>query len=241
MSRWTALFVSALLTVIVVQWFTGSRLRSENRLLRDAQEQAQPSHSELDHAVEAATQHGAEAHSPRSEVASLRGEVHHARQTLEPATTSQRSAYIGTPASANSGPEHRARTMTGLNQALAEYLGDPVEPPVNLDARYTKEGVIGAVQLAARNAGVTIERVEVEGSEYPFLVGVFCEPQVYSKVLDEINKLDGYSHSSGVGGGGVYTVSITPTTAYPEAVGEQIEHRLMLRLQAFDKSLTTQK
>jgi hypothetical protein len=131
--------------------------------------------------------------------------------------------------------------MTGLNQALAEYIGDPVEPPVNLDARYTKDGVIGAVQLAARNAGVTVERVEVEDSEYPFLVGLFCEEQAYSKWLNEIYKLDGYTHSSGVGGRGVYTVSITPATAYPDAVAEQIQHRLMLRLQAFDKSLTLQK
>jgi len=242
MNKCLALLVSALLAVIVVQWFGVSRLRSENRLLRDAQEQAQPSRSEFDHAVEATTHSEAEAQSLRIEVARLRGEVQRARQTLEPATASQRPASTGSPASADSGPEHPAGTTTSLNQALAEYIGEPVEPPVNLDVRYTKEGVIRAVQLAAQNAGVTVQRVEVEGSEYPFLLGVFCEPQAYAKVLDEIKKLDGYEYVGGVGGSDVYhAVSITPRRAYPEAGREQIERRLMLRLQVFSKSLSAQK
>lgn len=243
MSKCTALLVSALLAVIIVQWFGVSRLRSENRLLRDAQEQAQPSRSGLDHTApaEAVTKREAEAQSLRIEVARLRGEVQRARQTLEHGTASQRPAPTGSPSSADSGPEHPAVTITGLNQALVEYIGEPVESPVNLDARYTKDGLIGAVQLAAQKAGVTVQRVEVEGSEYPFLVGVFCEPQAYAKVLDELKKLDGYTHSSGVGGSGVYTVSITPWSAYPEAGREQIEHRLMLRLAVFNESLRAQK
>jgi hypothetical protein len=238
MNKCMTLLVSALLAVIVVQWFGVSRLRSENRALRYAQEQAQPSRSELNHPVRPDTQHEAEAQSLRIEVPRLRGEVQRASQILEPAAASQRPT---TTAPQASGPEHPPETMTGLNQALAEFIGEPVEPPVNLDLRYTKKGIIGAVQLAAQNAGVTVQRVEVEGSEYPFLVGVFCEPQAYAKLSDEINKLDGYVHSSGVGGQGVYTVSITPPSAYPEVGREQIEHRLMLRLQVFYKSLRAQK
>jgi hypothetical protein len=38
MKKYTALLISALLAGIVVQWYTISRLRSENQLLRDARD-----------------------------------------------------------------------------------------------------------------------------------------------------------------------------------------------------------
>src|SRR5664279_4100042 len=70
---------------------------------------------------------------------------------------------------------------TGPNKVLYEYLGDPVAPPADMDAAYTKEGLIKAVQTAAGNAGITLKRIEIDDSEYPFLVGVICKEGDYSK------------------------------------------------------------
>ncbi|MGD0262773.1 MAG: hypothetical protein ABSD29_23650, partial [Verrucomicrobiota bacterium] len=66
-------------------------------------------------------------------------------------------------------------SLSGPNQALLEFLGDPVEPPADMNAAYSKDGLIKAVQTAAYNAGISIQRVEIDDSEFPFLVGVICK------------------------------------------------------------------
>ena len=42
----------------------------------------------------------------------------------------------------NGGSSRKPGAASGPNQILLEYLGNPVEPPANMDARYTKEGLI---------------------------------------------------------------------------------------------------
>ena len=63
-------------------------------------------------------------------------------------------------------------SFTGPNQVLFNYLGNPVAPPANLDAAYTKEGLTHAMQVAAQNAGISLVKIEIDDSEFPFLVGV---------------------------------------------------------------------
>ncbi len=141
----------------------------------------------------------------------------------------------------------RSVSLKGPNQDLLEYLGNPVATPEHLDPKYTKAGLIEAVQLAARNAGITIKRVVVDDSEYPFLVGVFCEGADAVKLKAQIKKLDGYDYSGAVGNDSnadgsdtCNTFSIVPRQAHPEDAVESIAHRLLLRQQVFYSKLIGQ-
>jgi hypothetical protein len=241
MKKYIPLLIPALLAVVVVQSVLLSRSRTENWLLHDAGQQAEQSHSELEQTLEAARQQQAEAEVLRGEVARLRADAQVDRQALERARAAQASA-LAPPASVPAGSAQSAAPLADRNRALLEYIGDPVEPPANMDVRYTKEGLISAVQLAANNAGVSLQGLEVEDSEYPFLVGVFCEPKDYAKLVDEIKKLDGYGYSGSVGGSDTYhSLNITPAGTYPGAAAEQISRRVMLRQQAFYQKLSPPK
>src|SRR6266404_5612061 len=90
-------------------------------------------------------------------------------------------------------------SAAGLNQALFEYLGNPVEPPADMDAKYTREGLINAIQLAARNAGITTKKIVIEDSEFPFLVGVTCGGSDSINLKEQLRNLDGYAYSGSIG------------------------------------------
>jgi hypothetical protein len=241
MKKYAPLLVPALLAMVVVQLVLLSRSRAENRLLHDAGQQAEQTRAELEQTLEAAKQQQAEAEVLRTEVARLRADAQVDSRALERASTAQVSA-LAPPALVSAGSAQSAAPLVERNRALLEYIGEPVEPPANMDARYTREGIISAVQVAAKNAGVSLQGLEVEDSEYPFLVGVFCGPQDYAKLVDEIKKLDGYGYSGGVGGSDSYhSLNITPAGTYPTAAREQINHRVMLRQGAFYQRLGAPK
>jgi hypothetical protein len=132
-------------------------------------------------------------------------------------------------------------SLSGPNQALLEYLGSPVEPPANMDARYTKEGLINTIQLAARNAGITLKNVAIDDSEYPFLVGVICGESDFSKLKDQIKPMDGYHYNGSVGNDTCHAFSLVPFQANPREAGQHIAHRLMLRQQVFYDKLSAQE
>ena len=132
-------------------------------------------------------------------------------------------------------------SLSGPNQLLLEYLGNPVEPSANLDARYTKEGLISAIQLAGRNAGVALKKVAIDDSEYPFLVGVVCRESDFPKLKDQIKKMDGYTYNGGTGSHTCNAFIIVPYDAYPREASQRIHHRLMLRQQVFYDKLSAQK
>src|SRR5262249_43700819 len=197
------------------------------------------SRSELEQKLEAARQQQSEAESLRTEVGGLRGEAQSARQALERSRSLQSPSSIRSSTSVAADPAQLAPPLSDRNRALLEYIGEPVDPSLNTDSRYTKDSVLSAVQLAAQNAGVSLQRLEVEDSEYPCLVGVFCSPQDYARLLDEIKKLDGYEYNGAVGGSdSFHSLNITPARASPGAAKEQIDRRVMLRQQMFYKSLS---
>lgn len=148
--------------------------------------------------------------------------------------THPRSPDHVTTASSTGGPV----SLTGANQALLEYLGDPVEPPADMSAAYSKDGLIKAVQTAARNAGITVKRVEIDDSEYPFLVGVICSEGDYPKLKDQLRKLAGYAYNGSVGGDTHNAMNIVPYQVYPPALFERITHRTGLRMQVLHHKLT---
>jgi hypothetical protein len=138
--------------------------------------------------------------------------------------------------------------VNNANQALMDYLGNPVPPPADMDAKYTKEGLINAVQLAARNAGITLKKIAIDDSEYPFLVGVICGGSDFSKLKNQFNKIDGYNFTGRVGGDSnsdgsdtCNAFSIVPYRVHPREARQQIDHRLMLRYQIFFEKLNAQK
>ena len=54
------------------------------------------------------------------------------------------------------------------------------------------------VQRAARNAGVVLNIVAIDDSEFPFLLGVKCAENDFDKVTEQIKKLDRYNYSGSV-------------------------------------------
>jgi hypothetical protein len=146
--------------------------------------------------------------------------------------THARSPDYVTTGSSTGGPV----SLSGPNQTLLEYLGDPVEPPADMNAAYSKDGLITAVQTAARNAGISIQRVEVDDSEFPFLVGVICKEGDYSKLTAQLRKLDGYEYNGSISSSTHSAMNLVPHRAFPRAVSQRIDHRTGLREQVlYDK------
>jgi hypothetical protein len=144
------------------------------------------------------------------------------------------------------GSSEKPGSVSGPNQALLAYLGNPVQPPANMDAKYTKKGLLDAIQLAARNAGITTKKVVIDDSEYPFLVGAICSGSDSAKLKDQIKKMEGYEYNGSVGNdtnsNGSDTCnafSIVPYAAHPQEVRQFIDHRLLLRQQVFFNKLIT--
>jgi hypothetical protein len=141
--------------------------------------------------------------------------------------THARSPDYVTTGSSTGGPV----SLTGPNQALLEYLGDPVAPPADMNAAYTKDGLIKAIQTAARKAGISVKRVEIDDSEFPFLVGVICKEGDYSKLTDQLRKMAAYEYNGGISSHTCAAFNLVPYRAFPSAVGERISHRTGVREQ----------
>jgi hypothetical protein len=123
-----------------------------------------------------------------------------------------------------------SKHASGPNQALYDYLGNPVAPPASIDAAYTKEGLTSAVQDASQAATVSLTQVEIDDSEFPFLIGVVCANKGdIGKLGAQLRKEAGYNYSGGISGDGASVMDITPYSAYPTSARQQIHHRLMLR------------
>jgi hypothetical protein len=128
------------------------------------------------------------------------------------------------------GCSSKVQTATGPNKALFDYLGDPVPPPANLDAAYTKQGLSHGVQSAAQAAGISLVKLEVDDSEFPFLVGLVCaSAEDRQKLEDQISKVPGYNYTGGWGGNAMRVMNLVPLTACPAEARQRIVHRMALR------------
>lgn len=129
-------------------------------------------------------------------------------------------------------------SLEGPNRVLFEYLGAPVEPPTEMDAAYSKAGLIKAIQTAAREAGISVKNVEVDDSEFPFLVGVICQEGDYPKLTEQIKKMNEYEYCGSVGSHTCYAMNIVPYRAFPSAASQRISHRTTLRMQVFHDKIS---
>lgn len=241
MSKSVIALVSALailLTVIALQFQTINRLRQE---LAAAGEENTRARQEVVEAAEkkssASASEGSAASGEQqkhvqeleSEVLRLRGLANRGlKAEAEAAQLRAEAKSRPVPAPSNV-PEPVPVTST-----LASYLGDPVEAPPNVEPPYTKEGLQSALQLAASAAGVALKKLEIDTSEFPFLVGVTSEQEAdFEKIKNELKKVSAYTYGGGVSGHNSYVFNITPSSKFPPGQNERISRRTMLREQMF--------
>jgi hypothetical protein len=123
-----------------------------------------------------------------------------------------------------------ALSATGPNQVLFNYLGNPVDQPADMNPAYSKDGLTQAMQTAAERAGVSLAKLQIDDSEFPFLIGVeFANPNDKPKVIEQIRKMAPYATSGGVGGETSYAMNIVPYHAFPPEDGRRIYRRMTLR------------
>jgi len=127
------------------------------------------------------------------------------------------------------------------SDALSGYLGPTVETPANLDPAYTKDGLSAAIQLAAQKAGISLKKVGIDDSEFPFLIGVNSQPGDWEKLKAQLNGLDGYEYHGSVGDDTSHAFSIIPTRAYPAGAVQHVMRRLNVRTQQYYDSFTAQQ
>lgn len=127
-----------------------------------------------------------------------------------------------------------------VTEPLVAYIGEAVLPPADLQPAYTKEGLQSAIEQAAQKAGVTIKKLEIETSEFPFLTGVVCNDDAdFEKLKEQFKKMDAYEYSGSVSSHGVYSFNLVPHRAFPQDTSERIDRRTTLRQQKFYKQLVT--
>jgi hypothetical protein len=130
-------------------------------------------------------------------------------------------------------------SSAGANQTLFEYLGNPVEPPTDLDPKYTRDGLSNALQTAVQKADVWLQ-IHIEDSEFPFLVGLTgpAARQSYGQIMAELKQM-GYADQGSVGSDTCQSMNIVPWSAFPRDSSQRIGHRLTVRQQMFFDRLTS--
>jgi RNA polymerase sigma factor (sigma-70 family) len=228
--------VTATLAVVagagIYEAHQATQLRRQNQTLQQEQaplaEQIQKLQRERDEATNRLAELFAEnarlkSHSNENELLKLRGEVGVLRAQLasakslaaKPDLTALPSSYA---------------TNDGSNQAMLDYLGNPTPPPPNFDAAYSKEGLISALQNAAQAANISLKKIVIDDSEFPFLVGVEVENKSdLRKLKDQMATMGGYNYTGGVGGNTSFVMNITPFDQYPAGRKHDIDNRLSLR------------
>lgn len=126
---------------------------------------------------------------------------------------------------------HKPSGTSGPNQVLFGYLGEPVAPPPNLDPAYTREGLLNAIQSAAQNAGTSLKRIEIDDSEFPFLIGVVSGEGDFDKLAEQLRKTPGYDYAGSVGTATQHAFNIVPWRAFPAGTAQRIGRRLSVRQQ----------
>ncbi len=132
-------------------------------------------------------------------------------------------------------------TLSGPNRVLLEYLGNPVEAPAAMGAAYTQEGLRQAVQSAAARARISVWDIAIDDSEYPFLVGVFCNEADFEKLKAQLRQMEQYDYMGAVGSHSCYAFNITPWRAWPPEAQPRIPRRTMLRMQVFYDRLSARE
>jgi len=122
------------------------------------------------------------------------------------------------------------------NRALLAYLGNPIAPPVGMDSLYNKENLLKAFTNLCQKAGLTITKLAVDDSEFPFLVYGTLAGRHTLPDATVFEEQKGYTYGGAVRGsfgeGSTYfAVNMVPGSQYPPDKEQACHRRLMLRLQ----------
>jgi len=120
---------------------------------------------------------------------------------------------------------------SAANAALFKFLGDPIPPPANLDAAYTRQGLIDAVTLAAKNAGVELKTLTIDDSEFPYLIGVMSSSGVLNKLREQFKTMSAYQYTGSVSSQMCYAFNLTPSNLIPPGLQRQSHRRMTLRME----------
>jgi len=130
---------------------------------------------------------------------------------------------------------------TGPNAKLYRYLGDPVSPPARLDPAYSPAGIRNVVLLAAKNAGITINILATDESEFPCLIAINCEDAAFQKLKAQFKTMDKYDYSGSVTSNSLCIFDITPSRAIPAEVRTTARRRITLRMSVLSSELRPER
>jgi hypothetical protein len=131
-------------------------------------------------------------------------------------------------------------SMTDPNRAMFEYLGHPVPAPSGLDARYTTDGLRSAVQQAAASGGLSLQRLVIDDSEFPGIIGIVIEQGDIDKINDQIKAMAGYEYNGSISSSTCKVFCIVPERAFPSDLAPRIHHRLGLRERMLHHRMTAE-
>jgi RNA polymerase sigma factor (sigma-70 family) len=200
-------------------------------------QQVQQLQQERDDAVSAMVALQAETASLKSnqstdEVLQLRGEVARLRDAAgrglrAEAELAQLKSRLG---SSGSTTTAASDASSGTNTLLA-YLGEAVPPPADMDPAYSKDGLLGAIQQAAQLAGVSLTKLEIDTSEFPFLVGVASDSGGIDNLAAQLKNMPQYKWGGSSGGNKSCAFNITPYDKLPPEAFQRIHRRTLIRTQ----------
>jgi RNA polymerase sigma factor (sigma-70 family) len=217
-----------------------SQLREQNKTFQQEQTPLTEQLSQLQRERDDATnrlasmiENMSQTKSDKEELLRLRGEVGVLQRQ---ASESVKQAQVAEQKSSAAFSSEKNFT-TNENQSLYEYLGNPVAQPAGLDAAYTKAGLTSAMQNAAQAANISLKKLEIDDSEFPFLVGFICANDGdYDKLIEQLNK-EGYQLIDFTRGSVDCVIDITPRSAYSIQDRSQVMHRQKLRETIFFENL----
>lgn len=137
--------------------------------------------------------------------------------------------------------QSNAQSTSQANKSLYDFLGQPVAPPAGLNSIYTKEGLTAAMQRAARDANVSLKKLEIDDSEFPYLVGVVTEKGQIDKLNASISKMAGFKYQGSISSDTAKAMNIIPFQAWPQTDRDRIERRLNTRLQMLYYKILTEQ
>lgn len=122
------------------------------------------------------------------------------------------------------------------NAAIMAYLGEPLPPPAELDPKYTAEGLVAACKAACANLGFELSQLDVDDTEFPFLVhGVITGSHDFKDMPGILRTLPGYAYGGSVvgrkNGMTFFSLNLISPEQYPRGQRAAIQRRLMIRLQ----------
>jgi hypothetical protein len=122
------------------------------------------------------------------------------------------------------------------NAAIMAYLGEAIPPPDGLDPKYGPGAVTEAFKKASWSVGLQFSRLQVDDSEFPYLVyGLIYGSHPYQQLSEAVKNAPGYMYGGSVSGtlGPNYTyfaINITPIGETLPKNAEFAYRRVLIRL-----------